>query len=136
MARVGASKLQDPLTPWFHLKFWDPSRRGCQLWGVIGEGVLFRGPIGKGCLRTGVPYLGDPCLIPYSRGSRNRKHHFFKPCCKNYTYITELKAPNRVANGVEGRGPERHAHHVGDHQEDTPTHPGLGWQTNLDSAGQ
>ena len=47
-------------------------------------------------------------------------------------HLAELDAPQRVAEGVEGRGPERHAHHVGHHQQDSARHPGLGRQTNLE----
>ena len=32
------------------------------------------------------------------------------------SHLAELDPPDGVAEGVQGRGPERHTHHVGDHQ--------------------
>ena len=49
-----------------------------------------------------------------------------------HQFPAELYSPDRVTQRVQGRGPEGHTHHVGDHQEDGATHPGLGGQPHLE----
>ena len=46
--------------------------------------------------------------------------------------LAELNPPDRVAEGVEGRGPEGDTHHVGDHQQNGATDARLGGQTNFE----
>ena len=52
---------------------------------------------------------------------------WFKYIFVMFADLGELKASDRVANVVQGRGPESHAHHVRHNQQDRPTHARLGW---------
>ena len=45
--------------------------------------------------------------------------------------LAEHDALGRVADGVEGGGPEGEAHHVGDDDDDDAAHAGLGGQADL-----
>ena len=47
------------------------------------------------------------------------------------TYVTELQSPDRVSDGVQGRGPEGQTHHFGDHQQNTPRYTRLSGQSYL-----
>ena len=51
---------------------------------------------------------------------------------KSWSYPTKLDTPDRVSKRVKRRGPEGHAHHVGDNEEDGAADPGLGWQPHLE----
>ena len=51
---------------------------------------------------------------------------------KSLSYPTKLDPPDRVSERVKRRGPEGHAHHVGDNEEDGATDPGLGGQPHLE----
>ena len=46
--------------------------------------------------------------------------------------LCEGDPPDRVAKGVEGRGPEADPHHPGDHQHQGAAHTGLGGETDLE----
>jgi len=46
--------------------------------------------------------------------------------------LAELQSPHRVAQVVQGRGPGKDPHHVGDDQHHAAAHSGLGRQTHLE----
>ena len=46
-------------------------------------------------------------------------------------YLTELDAALTVSAGVEWRGPDTHAHHIGYHQQDDPGYTRLGREAYL-----